>query len=109
MKTYAESKNKLPFNWNLFLKNARKGRTTEIEEENALSLAGTWVTCACGNQCDAIPRTMTGMPLDSTLIRLGADFTCYIQDKEWEYATEILSNIEARSSELLIAMEQPQI
>src|SRR5690606_1285416 len=37
-------------------------------------MAGSWVTCAVGNQCNIIPRTPEGVPRDIELYRLGINF-----------------------------------
>lgn len=71
MKTYAEIKGEPPFDWNAFL------AQDEFDLENleqAATLAECWVTCACGNQCEAIPRYPDGTPIDRQLHQFGCDF-----------------------------------
>jgi hypothetical protein len=71
MKTYAETNSKKPFDWNAFL-----NKPEHSFEELVLAefLAGSWVTCACGSQCDAIPRTANGRPQDYFLKSYGMLF-----------------------------------
>ena len=71
MKKYVESKNQSPVDWNAFL---NKETYSLIEVSNAHYLAGSWVTCACGNQCEIIPRSISGRPIDDKLAELGCDF-----------------------------------
>jgi len=77
--------------------------------------AGSWVTCACGNQCNIIPRDNGGEPEDGKLTELGFDFYGCIKQtrRALEYkdqisyeaaikkAKGILLNIEKRSTELI--------
>jgi hypothetical protein len=100
MKTYSETQGEPPFNWNLFLKNARKGRVTEAQKEDAIRRSSNWITCACGNQCDAIPRVLD-KPIDGVLARLGQFFYGHVAAERWDAATETLVKIEKRSSEIL--------
>ena len=108
--TYVESKNEPPFNWPLFLKNARKDRITEAEYFAAKERASRWTTCACGNQCAAIPRYSEGLfinePVDTLLSDLGMDFMEEIRNRKWDKASETLRKIEARSSEILAEIAQ---
>jgi hypothetical protein len=98
MKTYTESKNETLFNWNEFL---NQKEITEDEWDKAKDLAGEWVTCACGTQCDVIPRYPAGGPKDILLYNLGMSFTYAIETKNIQYAKDTLHKIELRSSELI--------
>jgi len=111
MKTYAETKGKAPFDWKAFLE---KESYTKDELFYAKELAKNWVTCACGNQCDVIPRGYDGKPLDRRLKKLGRELfvcinaMCYpFEDSEeqFEYcrqsAISTLHAIEARSQEII--------
>lgn len=112
MKTYAESTGNDPFDWNAFL---AKDEFTKAELIKALDLAGEWVTCACGNLCNALPRHPNGAPLDRELELLGYEFSETIiatqAARSWDdfrsmikwrdKARRILSLIENRSLELL--------
>jgi len=99
MKTYAELRGKKFFDWNKFLDNPPKYLSTE--HHIACNLAVDWVTCACGNQCDIIPRDGIGLPDDRELQRLGISFHDSIKGADFIKAKETLANIEKRSSELI--------
>lgn len=98
MKTYTESKGYKPFNWNEFL---NKENISEEEWIEAEELAENWVTCACGNQCDVIPRDYFGEPKDWELFELGHNFAKVIESKNISSAKEILKGIEERSAYLI--------
>lgn len=111
MKTYAETQGKKPFDWNAFLE---KESYTEDELYQAIDSAIDWVTCACGNQCDVIPRGYDGKPLDRRLKKLGREFfVCiktmyyYFKADEEQFencrhlAISTLHAIEARSQEII--------
>lgn len=82
IKTYIESKGGDPFDWYKFL---LEGPFTSTSLMDAKEKAGRWPTCACGNQCDIIPRFeagrdnpgygwKTGEPFDERLRQLGLKF-----------------------------------
>lgn len=109
--TYAEVNGKMPFDWNEFLRRAIAGEISNAELSDAKSISGSWVTCACGNQCAAIPRmpsALGGGPEDELLYALGIEFTDYVVSCEFVSAKETLERIEARSAELLAVMQQPE-
>jgi hypothetical protein len=112
-RTYSELMNEKPFDWNAFL--SKESYTLDSLEE-AMQLSQHWVTCACGNQCAAIPRDpMSGVPLDNILKQKGIFFTdCLLrmlhafeaknpqsfdQNKFW--AWKALTEIEERAKVLL--------
>jgi hypothetical protein len=99
--TYAETKGEKPFDWNAFLDAAEAGEITNIEHREAERLAGDWVTCACGNQCAAIPRRAGGSPEDHELWDLGGSFALQIERQKYDRARGVLKAIEARSAALL--------
>ena len=72
--------------------------------------ACSWVTCACGNMCDIIPRVTNdefsgpGRPQDHELAQLGAAFPKFISADDYEGALDCLDKIEKRS-EILIQQE----
>ncbi len=106
---YAESKNKPAFDWNEFL--ARSSWSNE-DLLIATDLAANWVTCACGNQCEIIPRRTHGCPVDFELKDLGLKFSEAIGFMRWARdpsfsaagAREILAAIEKRSAHLMSRM-----
>jgi hypothetical protein len=99
MKKYTETKGERLFDWNKFLENPPKKGSEE--HLGTCNLSEDWVTCACGTQCEIIPRDVVGMPLDDKLRRLGLQFYTEIQLADWESAKDYLELIENRSSELI--------
>ena len=124
-KSYCEASGRTPFNWGRFL---RRKRYTVAELEKARRLSGEWVTCACGNQCDVIPRNTIGEerylanryvsknePLDDQLGDLGMQFHQAIVNLQVDIETprpflrsrnkaaSILRRIERRSAKLVRA------
>lgn len=113
---YAETNGKKPFDWNWFL---HKGSYTDDELLEAEELAHLWITCACGNLCDIIPRHINGAPKDYILYDLGMSFGEIIHkmymafreddndgdDQEFPHllddARQILKQIEIRSAYLI--------
>lgn len=107
-KTYAEKRGVQPFNWNWFLLKARMGLYPFGAPEAVKIRAQDWVTCACGNQCAAIPRhdeeCLLGVPCDHDLKMHGIDFFQAVSAREWKTAMKVLKAIEKRSAELLAAL-----
>jgi S-ribosylhomocysteine lyase LuxS involved in autoinducer biosynthesis len=102
MKNYAETQGQESFDWNKFLENPpEKGSLEHLE---ACDLAEAWVTCACGNLCDIIPRSPLGCPIDDYLELLGIAFNNNIQDAEYDVAKKILARIENRSAEIIFEL-----
>ena len=102
MKTYSETQGKKIFDWNAFLENPPERRS--LRHRRATDLSGRWVTCACGNLCDIIPRSAFGIPFDNELEMLGIRFHALIDDGEWENAKNTLNMIEKRSQEIIDGM-----
>ena len=99
MKTYSETQGKKFFDWNQFLENPPL--FSSEKHLDACDLSCEWVTCACGNLCDIIPRNRIGAPKDYHLEKLGMMFHQFIDDGEWQKAKETLAKIEKRSEELI--------
>lgn len=107
MTTYAESQNKAPFDWTEFL---NRDYYTKEELLQALKLSESWVTCACGNQCNVIPRDQ-GIPKDPRLQALGYAFSERLNEMfqadsqglgfRSDEALETLRKIEIRSAEII--------
>ena len=94
MKTYSESQGEKPFDWNKALENP-----SDYEPGYLNDLSMSWVTCACGNQCDVILRSEEeGCPEDPILCKLGVDFNNCIEFCEWHMAKKVLAQIEERSA-----------
>lgn len=125
--TYAESQGEQPFNWLAALK---PGLTYE-QLLTLKNLSGSWPTCACGNQCNVIPRwtikdydendhNIYGQPKDPVLSGLGYSFNNYIlhardyakdgelekRDLYIEHARRIFLEIEQRAVELIKQINQ---
>jgi len=100
MKTYAEIQGEPPFNWFNFL--SQENISSE-EWQDAKIKSSSWVTCACGNQCSIIPRSIYGAPLDNELEALGGGqgFHGAIELKLKGVALEYLKLIEKRSAYLI--------
>jgi hypothetical protein len=96
--TYAEVQGARPFDWYAFL---AKPTHHQDEWHLATNLAGEWVTCACGNQCSAIPRELCGAPQDEQLYELGCAFARQILAEDVAAARLTLDFIERRSALLL--------
>lgn len=101
MKTYAEKELKKPYNWNKMLELAMQGKARGAVRIHMNNMAGNWVTCACGNQCDIIPRDVDGVPEDEKLDSLGMRFLEEVLDMEWTEAKKTLRQIELRSAQLI--------
>lgn len=100
MKKYIETKGIKPFNW---FKALTADKISDKKWEQYESLAGDWVTCACGNQCDIIPRNIEGTPSDNILRKLGGvdGFYGAVSEKDKESALHFLEAIEHRSRYLI--------
>lgn len=101
MNTYSEHRKKKSFDWNAFLDKAIKEGLTDKEHDKACKLSASWVTCACGNQCEIIPRERNGEPLDGELYSFGLTFNEEIEDYRYRDAKKTLSMIEKRSAKLI--------
>jgi hypothetical protein len=100
MNTYSQKQGKTPFDWRAFL---NQSEISDASAKWAESQAKEWVTCACGNQCDIIPRTGSGAPRDAILNQLGGDegFYAAVSKKDWAEAINFLDMIEVRSAYLI--------
>lgn len=114
MKTYSETKNKKPIHWNLILQPNRKRKLTRKQLLIMEKKSAGWITCACGNQCDIIPRSsFGGRPFDEPLYRLGVRFHSLIAEMHYNFgddeavevyrvgAVDTLKKIEKRSALLI--------
>ena len=108
LKSFAKKARRKPFDWNAFLEKAIKGDILSKERLLAERLSCSWVTCACGRQCDIIPRYKTdslyhaeGEPMDRQLSDLGIVFNNLIMDRDYKDAKTILGFIEKRSAKLV--------
>lgn len=73
---YSITKKEEFIDWNSEIKKVRIRNLDKLEDLSYLS--ENWVTCACGNQCAAIPRIQSvpfmGRPKDQHLAELGTIF-----------------------------------
>ena len=69
----------------------------------AKRLSNNWVTCACGELCEVLPKIShsNDRPLDKILANLGIKFHISIKFNDYEEAKEIMDKIELRTSFLL--------
>jgi hypothetical protein len=121
--SYAEVKGEKPFNWLEYL--SRPIEQYEGEDvEGAERRSASWVTCAVGNLCAAIPRReFTQEPMDWALCTLGLKFhnilsewrdyymevnpTAYPhQERLRGEALDCLRQIEQRSIEVLTELKE---
>ena len=89
------------FNWFTELDNAIKAEPTDERCKYLSDMAGSWVTCPCGELCKALPRDICGRPEDWKLVEFGYGLANSIRNKNWTWALVILNLIEKRTIELL--------
>lgn len=120
--SYCEKITGKPFDWFEALEEARICEISEEFYNKLVSLASSWVTCACGNQCAIIPRryrtvkalpgepiergTENAPPFDEELTDLGIRFSFNVEAKHWDRAIESLRKIEARSAVLIAELKK---
>ena len=106
LKPYATTKRRKFFDWNAFL---AQDTIKAADWVKAKVRAGSWVSCACGNQCAIIPRNNDGQPLDNSLYHSGMQFYQAIQDKDVAQARIVLGWIENRSVYLIEKLQTAAI
>lgn len=80
---------------------ARAKKSGRFTKEDVL-LSRHWVTCACGQQEDAIPRReANGAPFDGELDELGMTFMYHVVDNNIEPAARTLASIQKRAIQVL--------
>jgi len=97
--TYTETLGLSAFNWHNALDNPP--RIGSQEHDNLSYKAKSWTTCACGNQCEVIPRDSKGVPTDFELASLGIRFSSQVRDGCWIDARRTLKLIEIRANYLI--------
>lgn len=106
-KTYSEREGHSPINWNERINKIISGEVEygSMEHNVYMRDSGQWVTCACGNMCEIIPRNTNGVfigsPSDGTLFSLGIEFHAYITKANGPKAKNVLRKIEERSEFLI--------
>ena len=104
IRTYSETQNSAPIDWTDRLTQALQTKPDEQTANLYITESLSWVTCACGNTCAALPRNENGMPEDVKLRRLGVTFNEKIERRQWQKALDTLVKIEKRSTKLLMKM-----
>lgn len=85
-------------NWHQRIAEAReRGHFTGDD----LAAARSWVTCACGEQDQRIPRHYYGWPLDAELDNVGCRFSNAVDDGDFDEAASLLDAIDRRAAEVL--------
>jgi hypothetical protein len=87
------------WDWYEFFKASDKRKEKYWRE--ACNLANSWVTCACGQVCSALPKASWGQPMDDELRQLGSSFDKHIRKRRYGEAEKILDKIESRTVLLL--------
>lgn len=122
MRSYAESREHVSFDWNAFLK---QDKHTLNDLMDARKHARWWTTCACGAQCEIIPRNEIGAPIDDELRYLGEKFYLEISSMCQEFnkgqygrpndfinykelAISLLHHIEKRAQILIYEIENKE-
>lgn len=104
MQTYMQSVKGKSFNWYKVLKIAKGLKKTGLDIlmlPYLTNKSSSWVTCACGNMCDIIPRNNIGCPFDKELTQLGGKFHGEVSDRDYTEALNTLDQIEERSEVLI--------
>ncbi|WP_216726153.1 hypothetical protein [Hymenobacter siberiensis] len=97
--SYLQAKGITPYDWNAFLTAEHR---TEEQWNIAKTLSRDWVSCACGSQCNVLPRRhYNGEPKDEMLSELGLNFMDSIDDGDIIAARQTLADIEERTAFLL--------
>lgn len=78
-KSYTESTGLTPVDWPSVIEGVRTLLLTDDPKakasvRSAREASSFWVTCACGAQCDSLPRDPFGVPRDPELFQLGGHF-----------------------------------
>ena len=68
------------YDWPQIIRDLQADAYTEAGTREVREAAGDWVTCACGNLCDAIPRNPDGEPENISLASMGVYFEHAIVD-----------------------------
>ena len=113
---YSEANAKWVYDWPTIIDDLEAGLYDKKKMTECLDAAIDWVTCAVGNQCDLLPRDVSGAPIDPLQIILGINFSAYIdgiigasgQDRAdmAAGAREVMADIDARSAALLAEMKK---
>ena len=80
MKSYTEATGSQIVDWPAVILEVKTLLLTDDPKAKASVRSATeassfWVTCACGAQCDSLPRNPFGVPIDPELFQLGGHFS----------------------------------
>lgn len=97
--------------WHKAIEDARKfGYFTSFAKQKSES----WVSCACGELDERIPRgrsfgdrEIKAAPKDNILYHLGSDFMVEVCDNNFDAAESTLAAIEKRAAEILAELPNP--
>ena len=90
-----------PKNWEWY---AYLDASEEIKDKYKIAsyeLSNEWITCACGQVCEVLPKYISNAPKDGILFGLGVTFNNFIHENEFDEAKITLDEIEARTIFLL--------
>jgi hypothetical protein len=87
------------WNWNEYLNAPNEVKSNYYEE--ARERSSNYTTCACGQFCKVLPKSVGDIPLDEKLRNLGVKFYDNIIDAKFETAKATLLDIELRTAFLL--------
>ena len=98
-----------PDKWNWYHYLAASKATKYRFHGDAVKKSNSWVTCAVGQLCSAIPKSKNhfgNAPDDEKLANLGMEFMYKIRQREYHNAKLVLDKIERRTVQVLYIMEQ---
>lgn len=98
-----KNKNSIEIDW---LHELQQKRITKDRWKELATRSSSWITCACGNLCDDIPRCYTGEPKDAQLSGLGMLFHREIRLRKKHKALKTLLAIEQVSDRILKEMKK---
>lgn len=81
-----------------------EARTRGWFNEEDITLASQWPTCACGEQDPRIPRGRDGVPMDEALWTLGIQFWASVETSSFDHVEDLLKKIDARAEAFLWAL-----
>ena len=68
------------YDWPQIIRDLQANAYTAAVKRDVLMAAESWVTCACGNLCDEIPRGCRNVPFDLDLSDAAIDFSTAIRN-----------------------------
>lgn len=100
MSTYAEKNSEWVYDWPQIIVDIMNDEYDEDQLYEVMGAAGSWVTCACGNQCDIILRNRDGKPISRTdMSKHLQELVCLLELRGSKFCGDISDLIEAPSAE----------